>query len=192
MPDIAFRTEAREADVEAVRSLTAGTGFFTPEEVAIAAELVEERVAKGDRSDYHFVFADGPALEGPSGAAGAETTGQLRGYACFGPIPGTDRRFDLYWIAVEPGLQRRGLGRRILVEAERRAAALGAVRLYVDTSTSEKYAPTRAFYRRNGYAVAAEMPDFFREGDGKTIFVKRLPPLPALLPSGPAAAAAPG
>ena len=74
----------------------------------------------------------------------------------------------------------------------KRAGALGGRRLYVDTSTSEKYAPTRAFYRGAGYSVAAEMPDFFRDGDGKVIFMKKLPPAPAPLPSAPADAAAPG
>src|SRR3546814_3986630 len=68
------------------------------------------------------------------------------------------------------------LGRLILERAERAAAATGAVRLYVDTSTNELYAPTRAFYRRAGYRVVAEMPDFFREGDGKAIFMKPLEP----------------
>ena len=164
---VAFRTTLRETDVEAIRSLVAATGFFTSEEVGIAAELVADRVEKGDRSDYAFLIAEESLA--PGGASG-----RILGYSCFGPIPGTDRRFDLYWIAVDPGLQRQGLGRRLLAETERRVAALGGARLYVDTSTSEKYAPTRAFYRRSGYAKAAEMPDFFRDGDGKAIFVKKL------------------
>ena len=185
LPQVAFRTGARADDVEAVRSLTAGTGFFTAEEVAIAAELVGDRVEKDDRSDYHFLFAD--EMLSDIGHAG-----RLLGYACYGQIPGTENRFDLYWIAVEPGLQGQGLGRSLLAEAERAAEAQGAARLYVDTSSSAKYAPTRAFYKRNGYKVAAEMPDFFREGDGKVIFMKKLAPKTGLLPSATAAADAPG
>ena len=185
IPAIDIRTSARESDIEAVRSLTAGTGFFTADEVGIAAELVQDRVEKGDRSDYHFLFADERLADGSS-------NGRILGYACFGAIAGTSSRYDLYWIAVEATLQGQGLGRRLLEECERRVAALGGARLYVDTSSSAKYAPTRAFYRRSGYAVAAEMPDFYRDGDGKVIFVKKLPRYPAPLPSTPASAVAPG
>src|SRR3546814_6347953 len=129
-----WRTGPRAGDVDAVRRLVASTGFFSADEVEIAAELVAERLGKGSASDYRFILA--------------ERDGRLAGYACFGPIPGTDRRHDLYWIAVGPDLQGKGLGRLILERAERAAAATGAVRLYVDTSTNELYAPTRAFYRR--------------------------------------------
>lgn len=162
---ISWRSEVQAGDVDLVRRLVASTGFFTAEEVEIAAELVAERVEKGPASGYHFVVA--------------EREGRLAGYACYGPIPGTDGRHDLYWIAVAPDIQGRGLGREILERTEADAAAQGAARLYVDTSTSAHYAPTRAFYKRTGYRVAAEMPDFYRDGDGKTIFVKPLVRQPA-------------
>ncbi|MFN4089308.1 MAG: GNAT family N-acetyltransferase, partial [Alphaproteobacteria bacterium] len=155
-----WRTEPAEADIDAVRRLVASTGFFTAEEIDIAAELVAERVRRGPASGYHFVVAS--------------RDGRLVGYACFGDIPGTTGRHDLYWIAVDPDLQGLGLGREILRRAEEEATRQGAARLYVDTSTSARYAPTRAFYRRAGYRLAAELPDFFRDGDGKAIFVKTL------------------
>src|SRR5690606_11335543 len=164
--ELRFRTTVRETDIGSIRSLVAATGFCTPEEVGIAAELLADRVEKGDRSDYRVLIAEAATADGD--------TGRVLGYSCFGPIPGTDRRYDLYWIAVAQDLQGQGLGRRILAETESRIVALGGERLYVDTSSSEKYAPTRAFYRRSGYTKAAEIPDFFRAGDGKVIFVKVL------------------
>ena len=159
-----FRTEPRPPDVAAVRALVAATGVFREAEIAIAAELVEEALARGaDASGYHFLFADDPA-------------GRLLGYACYGPIAGTVHSFDLYWIAVDPARQGRGLGRRLMAEVETAIRAAGGRRLYVDTSTSDAYAPTRAFYLRCGHHLAAELPDFYAPGDGKAVFCKVLPP----------------
>src|SRR3546814_14393271 len=77
---------------------------------------------------------------------------------------------DLYWIAVHPDRQGRGFGHRILARAEAAMRRAGAQRIYIDTSTSERYAPTRAFYGAAGFSLTAELPDFYRPGDGKAIF----------------------
>jgi len=49
----------------------------------------------------------------------AEQNGSLVGYACYGPIAGTKSSYDLYWIAVHPELQGRGLGQRTPGPAQR-------------------------------------------------------------------------
>ena len=103
-----------------------------------------------------------------------EYSGRLVGYTCFGPIACTDSGFDLYWIAVHPDFQRHGLGRRLLNETERRIGDAGGSRIYVDTSQRLQYASTRAFYESCGYQVEALLPDFYRPGDGKAIYCKRL------------------
>lgn len=157
-----FRAEVRPDDVGAVEALVAGTGRFRPAEIAIAADLVAECLARGpEASGYHFLLADG-------------SHGALAGYACFGPIAGTLLSFDLYWIAVDTRAQGRGLGRRLLAATEATVLEAGGRRLYADTSSAEAYAPTRAFYRACGYAPAAELPDFYAPGDGKVIFCKVL------------------
>jgi len=53
-------------------------------------------------------------------------------------------------------------------------AALGARRVYADTSARPQYAPTRAFYEASGYAPTAFLEDFYAPGDGKVIYVKVL------------------
>ena len=147
-------------DGERVRRLVDITGFFHPDEVDVAEELVVERLQKGDASGYHFVMAD--------------HYGRLAGYACFGPIPCTAASYDLYWIAVHPDFQGRGLGRRLLTEAERRIKALGGSRIYVDTSQRDQYASTRAFYENTGYNLETVLMDFYAAGDGKAIYCKPL------------------
>jgi GNAT superfamily N-acetyltransferase len=156
-----FREEVRQEDRQAVGRLIRATGFFSEAEADIAVELVEERLAKGDASDYFFLFAE----EGD----------RLLGYACFGPIPGSVHSFDLYWIAVDPGEQGRGVGRTLMAAAERIMAGRGARRIYADTSSRPQYEPTRAFYLACGYLEEVFLTDFYAPGDGKVIFVKTLP-----------------
>ena len=52
----------------------------------------------------------------------------------------------------------------------------GAEHIYVDTSSSDRYAPTRGFYKRMGFIEQARLPDFYGPGDGKVIYVKALNP----------------
>ena len=157
---LTYRTEVCRADRDKVGQLVAATGFFSAEEIAIARELVEERLKQGESSGYFFLFA--------------EEAKRLVAYACFGPIPGTLHSFDLYWIAVHPAGQGRGLGRSLLEAAEQTMVKKGAVRLYVDTSSRPQYEPTRRFYKACGYREAAFLEDFYAPQDGKVIFVKAL------------------
>ena len=113
--------------MEAVRALVAATGFFSDEEVAIAAELVQERLEQGAASGYEFVLAD--------------RDGRLEGYSCYGLIPCSTVSWDLYWIAVAPSTQGAGLGRRILALTEQRIAEAGGLACYAETSGKAQYAP---------------------------------------------------
>jgi acetoin utilization deacetylase AcuC-like enzyme/ribosomal protein S18 acetylase RimI-like enzyme len=157
---VTFRDTIVPEDGPRVRRLVDITGFFNPEEVDVAEELVGEYLAKGEASGYNFFMAD--------------HYGRLAGYVCFGLIPGTASSYDLYWIAVHPDFQSRGLGRRLLVEAERRIKAAGGSRIYVDTSQRVQYASTRAFYESCGYRLETVLKDFYTVGDGKAIYCKSL------------------
>ena len=157
---LTYRHEITSDDIERVRKMVEITGFFTPDEVEVAAELVAERLAKGDSSGYHFIMA--------------EQYGRLVGYSCYGPIPCTQSSYDIYWIAVHPDYQGRGVGRQLLKETERRIKSGGGLRIYVDTSQRVQYASTRAFYERCGYLMESLLPDFYAQGDGKVIYCKQL------------------
>ncbi len=158
--DLDLRDAVRLEDVAAVRALVQGTGFFNAEEVAIAAELVQERLDRGLQSGYEFLLA--------------EQGGRLVGYSCYGLIPCSAVSWDLYWIAVDARKQGGGLGRRLLQLTEDRVRAAGGLAVYAETSGRAQYESTRAFYRRCGYAVAAVFEDFYAVGDAKYFFVKRL------------------
>jgi ribosomal protein S18 acetylase RimI-like enzyme len=157
-----WRAAVMAEDVGRVRSLVASTGFFNTAEVEIAADLVTERLTKGVRSGYHFVLA--------------ERGSGLVAYACYGLIDGTKDSFDLYWIAVAPEEQAKGLGTQVYLRAEAAMRKAGAKRIYADTSSSERYAPTRAFYEGIGFQKQAQLTNFYAPGDGKVIYEKELPP----------------
>jgi len=157
---VTWRSAVMAEDVELVRSLVAGSGMFTTAETDIAAELVRARVDQGAASGYEFILA--------------EADGHLIGFACFGPTPGTDHTVDLYWIAVAASFQRCGIGRSLLDQVEAVIRPRGSKHLYIDTSSTQRYAPTRAFYRGLGFRRMAELPDFYRAGDGKVIMRKVL------------------
>ena len=155
-----WRESVKPEDAARVRDLVAATGMFSAEEIAIAEELVLERIARGRASGYDFVLL--------------EEDGALLGYACYGPIPGSETSHDLYWIAVHPDRQGRGFGRQIMERAEAGMRRAGAQRVYIDTSTSPRYEATRKFYGDAGFSLTAELPDFYRPGDGKAIYSKTL------------------
>lgn len=159
-PAVEFVQNVTQADVEIIRRLVASTDFFTADEVNIAVELVEERIAKGAASGYEFILA--------------KQDGRTIGYTCYGPIPATQTAYDLYWIVVDADTQRHGIGRQLLDQTANAVRQLGGDKLFADTSSQEKYVPTRAFYRRRGFRKVAELNDFYRPGDNKVIFEKTL------------------
>jgi ribosomal protein S18 acetylase RimI-like enzyme len=158
---VKIRFELRPEDRAPLAELLRATGFFNHEELEVALELADDCLAQGKRSHYRFLVL--------------EDEGAVVGYACWGVIPGTQASADVYWIAVHPDRQGQGLGKTLMEAAEGWMAQEGRVRVYLETSTRAQYAPTRAFYMRCGYEVAAELPDFYAPGDGKAIFFKLLP-----------------
>lgn len=138
--------------------LTRATGLFREDEVATAVELLDDSLAGDD--DYRFV--------------GAFERDTLVGYACWGPTPGTEGTYDLYWIVVDPASQGTGVGSQLLHEVESRLTAHSARLLVVETSSRADYAPTRGFYERRGYTRAATIPGYYAPGDDLVIYTKEL------------------
>jgi acetoin utilization deacetylase AcuC-like enzyme/ribosomal protein S18 acetylase RimI-like enzyme len=160
MHDLHWRYDLQADDPERIRRLVSATGFFNREEIQVAEELVLERLARGASSGYYFVLA--------------EYQGRLAGYTCYGPIAGSANSFDLFWIAVHPEFQRRGMGRRLIQESERLIFAAGGRRVYIETSQRSDYASTRIFYENCGYRLEAALKDFYAPGDDKAIYCKVL------------------
>jgi len=156
-----MRQSVKSSDVQVVERVVRSTGFFSESEVEMAGELVSAYLKEGEKSGYRFAFLEEGA--------------RVVGYACYGEIPCTDRRFDLYWIAVEPERQGKGYGRRLLEWVEKDIGRMGGQIIFIETSSRGQYLPTRRFYRDRGYLEEARLRDFYSEGDDKVVFAKTLP-----------------
>ena len=162
LPDFSWDNQPRESDIEAVRGLLHSTHVFLPEETRMAGHAVED--ALEDMGDYAFVFAR------------SHRGKKLAGYACFGEIPLTDNRYDLYWIAVTPALRGQNIAAELLRRAENRIRNSGGRIVYAEATSREVYAPARRFYIKHGFEECANIPDFYKLGDAKVIYGKRLQP----------------
>jgi ribosomal protein S18 acetylase RimI-like enzyme len=132
------------------------SGAFAEAEVAVALELIDLGLEPKDHG-YRFLVAERP-------------DGAVAGYACYGEAPCTVGTYDLYWIAVDPALQGRGVGRALHRGAEEAVGRAGGRMLLVETASKPSYEPTRRFYLRNGYLEVARVRDFYRPGDDKIVY----------------------
>ena len=158
--NIFFRETVKKEDLADIRNIVISTEFFNEEEIALAGELMEERLLKGIRSGYYYVFA--------------EKDNKPVGFTCYGKIPCTKYSYDLYWIAIHKDYQGSGTGRELLFYTEKKIVFMGGKSIYIETSSREQYDPTRQFYLRCGYEEAARLRGYYDIYDDKIIYLKRL------------------
>ncbi|WP_319416481.1 GNAT family N-acetyltransferase [Marispirochaeta aestuarii] len=158
--NIVIRKELLPGDDERIREVLESSGYFQPREIDVALELVQEALKKGDESGYYFMTA--------------REKSRLAGYICYGPIPMTFNRWDIYWIAVDDRLRGRGIGGMLLEQTEDHIRTLGGRKTYIETSSSMLYAPTRRFHEKQGYILEAVQKDYYDDGDDRCLYVKVL------------------
>ena len=155
--------QLRASNRSRLAELLVATGAFRGDEIDIALSLFDvemSRPASDGPADYEFV--------------GAFEDGQLAGYACFGPTPATEGTYDLYWLAVDPLFQGRGIGRALVHAVEETLIARDGRLLIVETSSRPDYGVTRQFYARSGYTEAARVRDFYAPADDRILLITRL------------------
>jgi len=140
------------------RLLRQGT-VFNREEIQVALEVIDEALNGVGRKDYQVFCA-------------FDNDQNLAGFICFGPIPMTERCYDLYWLRVDEASSGKGIGGRLLGFMEELVAGEGARRIYVETSSTAPYQAARSLYEKHGYQLVCSLKDFYREGDHKMIFMK--------------------
>jgi len=149
------------ADRPAVLALIGATGFFRPDEILVAEELIDITLGRPDQKDYGIVVA-------------TDEKSEIAGYMTYGPTPLTRGTYDLYWMAVDPKTQGRGYGRALVAWLEDYVRRAGGRLIVIETSTTEKYEQTRRFYLGLKYTETARIPDFYGPGDGRVIYTKRV------------------
>jgi GNAT superfamily N-acetyltransferase len=150
----------RRDDREPICRLLVATGVFTDDETAIALELIDIVVDNPTQKDYIIRVC--------------EEGGEILGYYCVGPTPATQFTYDLYWIAVDPAMHGKGIGRILDEHALDLVRERGGRLVIAETSSQPRYDRTRAFYVRRGYAELARIKEYYRPDDDLVIYGKYL------------------
>lgn len=86
----------------------------------------------------------------------------------------TDGTYNLYLIAVHKDFQAQGIGGQIMAYVESLLQSKGKRILLVETSGLPEFELTRKFYDKCGYNREAVIRDFYRDGEDKVVFWKKL------------------
>ena len=147
-------------DKPAIMQILRATPEFKPSEVVVAEEVLNSYL-NGPSAGYFTLVAETDAAA-------------IAGYVCFGTTPLTEGTWDIYWIAVAREMQGKGIGAALLTVAENKIKQVEGRLIFAETSSIPEYDKTRRFYQSRGYAVVAQIADFYVPGDDKVIFQKRL------------------
>ncbi len=153
--------EFQKQDIEPLTKILTDTEMFRKDEIDVAVELMEIVIEEPEQKDYIMrTYVDKENV--------------VRGYYCVGSTPMTEGTFDLYWIAVDPGLHRRGIGQELLGHCETTLKSMAGRLIVVETSSLPKYKPTRIFYEKQKYHETARIRNYYSAGDDLVIYTKQL------------------
>jgi ribosomal protein S18 acetylase RimI-like enzyme len=143
-------------DVAALQTVLDETGLFPSE---MLPEMISNFLSDSDQSDVWLTYEDNNTAIGFCYAA---------------PEQLTQGTWNMLAIAVLPSRQDNGVGAALVKELEEALRKRSGRILIVDTSGTDAFSQTRAFYEKNGYTQEARIRDFWAEGDDKIIFWKKL------------------
>lgn len=149
-------------DRNKIEKILFDTGNFNDDEVKIAMELIDVYINNKEQTDYE-IFTDED-----------DETKEIRGYVCIGPRPLTEGTYDLYWIAVNPAIQSKGVGSGLVKYIEAHIKNKNGRLILIETSGKPGYEKERKFYEKNGYGLLYQVKDFYRPGDDLVIYGKYL------------------
>ena len=131
------------SDRDKIEKILVDTKNFNEDEIKIAMELIDVYLSIADQKDYEiFVDADGEVVNG---------------YVCIGPRPLTVGTYDLYWIAVNPFVQARGIGSGLVKYIEDYLKEKSTRLVLIETSGKPGYEKERKFYEKNRYDKFVEI-----------------------------------
>lgn len=155
---IIYRKETKPSDLDDFREALKSSEFFYDYEIEAAEDFLKYQLEDGDESGIHYFVA--------------EDKGHLIGFICFGHDACTVSTWILYWMAVHNDYRGKGVGKVLLKKFEDYVVSKGGTKIVGETSGRELYKPTRDFYVKNGYELAAEIPDYYSKGDSRVTIVK--------------------
>lgn len=157
---ILYRKETKQSDLADFKEVLDSSGFFYEYEIEAAEDFLKYQLEDGDESGIHYYMAEDT------------NTGKMVGFICFGFDSCTKYTYLLYWMAVHNDYRSKGIGKILLYKFEDYVREHGGKKICGETSGRDLYKPTRDFYVRNGYKLAAEIPDYYSKGDSRVTIVK--------------------
>jgi ribosomal protein S18 acetylase RimI-like enzyme len=151
----------KNTDRENIFNILVDTNNFNDDEIKIAMELIDVYINDEEQNDYE-IFVD------------ENDDGVINGYVCIGPRPLTVGTYDLYWIAVNPNVQSRGIGSKLISHIENYLKDNTVRLILIETSGKLSYEKERKFYEKNLYVKLVEIKDFYNVGDSLVIYGKYL------------------
>ena len=152
--------EMKKEDKRQVHNILNKIKNFSDEDKKIAIELVEEFI-DGTNEDGYYVMC-------------AEKNDKILGYICYGTASLCVGTYDIYYIAVDPDNFRSGVGKLMMKAAEEDIKKKKGRMILLETSSSEDYLNTRNFYHNIGYKEISIIKDYYKNGEDKITYQKRL------------------
>lgn len=156
-------TPLRKDDREKIKSILTETNNFNSDEISIAMELIDLYISDDNQKDYE-IFVD----------INEEDKSLINGYVCIGPRPLTEGTYDLYWIAVNPSIQSKGVGSKLVKHIEEHIKKKNGRLVLIETSGKPSYEKERKFYEKNLYTKLVEIKDFYKINDSLVVYGKYL------------------
>ena len=144
-----------------IHQILTDTKFFTREEIKIAMELIDDYLNNPSTTYKIYVMA-------------YKLSSEIAGYTCFGKAPMSHSTYDLYWIAVNPHAQKKGIGKSLMKFVETEVMKDHGNQILLETASKSSYDSTRKFYESLGYQKIGSVDDYYAPGDSKIIYLKKL------------------
>jgi ribosomal protein S18 acetylase RimI-like enzyme len=146
-------------DKNQLHELFSKLGLFDNDELSFMSELVDNILNNSLGDDHQFIVYD---------------ENLIKGAAYYAPENFADGVYNLYFIGVLPENQGSGVGRALLEYVENHIRQKGVRMLLIETSSKPSFEKTWRFYTKNGYEKEAIIRDYYRDGDDKILFRKKL------------------
>jgi len=146
----------KQDDIAALQEVLNGTKLFPSE---MLPDMVDGFLSDGESSDIWLT---------------CKANGKAVGFCYAAPEELAEGAWNMLAIAILPTEQGKGFGGAIARHLEVELKKRGQRILIADTSSTDEFAQTREFYRKNGYSEEARIRDFWAAGDDKVVFWKSL------------------
>ena len=156
-------TTLKKSDRDKIHKILVDTNNFHDEEISVAMELIDIHIDVKEQRDYK-IFVD----------RNEEDENIINGYVCIGQRPLTEGTYDLYWIAVNPAIQSKGLGSKLIKHIEEHIKNKNGRLVLIETSGKPSYEKERKFYEKNLYLKFVEIKDFYKKDDSLVVYGKYL------------------